>query len=174
MGPTKGLSEKSLSSSSSSIHIHYNHDPVQALYSLPGRCAQLAIFNWTEVVRVKLQTCLIGGYYNPLAFVVSATFSASPPRPSIGCESQSDWCTDDVWGRAPIQLACPTAKALRRRCGNKTAILGEAPEYSRQWTVIMQRGNPRRSLRAQSLWKWCRLSRPACALAPSASLKSTI
>ena len=37
----------------SSIHILYNHDPVQALYSLPGRCTQLAIFNWTEVVIVK-------------------------------------------------------------------------------------------------------------------------
>ena len=44
------MSKKVHCRSLSSIHIHYNHDPVQALYSLPGRCTQLAIFNCTEVV----------------------------------------------------------------------------------------------------------------------------
>jgi hypothetical protein len=32
VGPTKGVSEMSLNRSLSSIHILYNHDPVQALY----------------------------------------------------------------------------------------------------------------------------------------------
>ena len=46
----KVLSKKVHCRSLSSIHILYNHDPVQALYSLPGQCTQLVIFNWTEVV----------------------------------------------------------------------------------------------------------------------------
>ena len=34
----------------SSIHILYNHDPAQALYSLSGRCTQFKMFNCPEVV----------------------------------------------------------------------------------------------------------------------------
>ena len=47
------MSKKVHCRSLSSIHIHYNHDPVQALYSLPGRCTQFAIFNCTEVVSIR-------------------------------------------------------------------------------------------------------------------------
>ena len=35
----------------SSIHIHYNHSPVQALSSLAGHCTPLLMFNCPEVVR---------------------------------------------------------------------------------------------------------------------------
>ena len=51
------MSKKVHCRSLSSIHIHYNHDPVQALCSLPGRCTQLAIFNWPEVVLFYGGTC---------------------------------------------------------------------------------------------------------------------
>ena len=34
----------------SSIHIHYNHSPIQAFSSLAGHCAPSVKFNWTEVV----------------------------------------------------------------------------------------------------------------------------
>ena len=42
------MSKKVHCRSLSSIHILYNHDPVQALYSLPGRCTQFFMFNCTE------------------------------------------------------------------------------------------------------------------------------
>ena len=53
-------------------------------------------------------------------------FSVPERRPSIGCEIQSDCRTEDVWGRAAIQLACPTAKALRSSCGKTSKAFGEA------------------------------------------------
>ena len=53
VGHRKVLSKEVHCRSLSSIHILYNHDPVQALYSLPGRCAQLAMFHWPEVVRYR-------------------------------------------------------------------------------------------------------------------------
>ena len=46
----KVLSQKVLCRSLSSIHILYNQDPVQAPYSLLGRCSRLERFNWPEVV----------------------------------------------------------------------------------------------------------------------------
>ena len=45
------MSKKVPCRSLSSIHILYNHDPVQAVYSLPGRCSRLERFHWTEVVK---------------------------------------------------------------------------------------------------------------------------
>ena len=51
MGPTKGLSEKSLNRSLSSIHIHYNHTLTRALSSTSGRRTGLIIFNSPEVVQ---------------------------------------------------------------------------------------------------------------------------
>ena len=53
VGPTKGLSEKSLNRSLSSIHIHYNHTLTRALSSPPGRRTGLIIFNQPEVVHVR-------------------------------------------------------------------------------------------------------------------------
>eukprot|EP00966_Prymnesium_polylepis_P295316 6819587-Prymnesium_polylepis.2 len=48
-GHRKVLSKEVHCRSLSSIHILYNHDPVQALYSLPGRCAAFDNFNCPEV-----------------------------------------------------------------------------------------------------------------------------
>ena len=45
------MSKKVHCRSLSSIHILFNHDPVQELYSLPGRCTQFLMFHWTEVVK---------------------------------------------------------------------------------------------------------------------------
>ena len=47
---TRGLSKKSPCSSSSSIHLLYNHAPTQALSSSPGQRTALAKFNCPEVV----------------------------------------------------------------------------------------------------------------------------
>ena len=50
VGPTKGLSEKSLNRSLSSINIHYNHTLTRALSSTSGRRTGLVIFYQPEVV----------------------------------------------------------------------------------------------------------------------------
>ena len=47
------MSKKVHCRSLSSIHILYNHDPVQALYSLPGRWTQFEMSKRTEVVLYK-------------------------------------------------------------------------------------------------------------------------
>ena len=49
--PTKGLTEKVQCMSASSIHIDYNHAPVQALNSLHAQCAPSLITFGSEVVR---------------------------------------------------------------------------------------------------------------------------
>ena len=50
--PTKGLTEKLQCMSASSIHIDYNHAPVQALNSLHAQCAPSLITFGSEVVLV--------------------------------------------------------------------------------------------------------------------------
>ena len=40
----------------SSIHEHYNHDPVQAQVCTQRACTPLAIFQWPEVVRTSIRT----------------------------------------------------------------------------------------------------------------------
>ena len=104
--------------------------------------------------------------------VVSAVFPF-PSVPSIGCEIQSDCRTEDVWGRAAIQLACPTAKALRSSCGKTSKAFGEALDSWRQWTGMVLRGEPRCSLGAQLLWKWYGSARLSCVHAPNPSLVTT-
>ena len=49
--PTKVLSKKVHCRSLSSIHIPYNHNPVEALRSLAGRLTAFEMFNWPEVVK---------------------------------------------------------------------------------------------------------------------------
>ena len=100
-------------------------------------------------------------------------FSVPERRPSIGCEIQSDCRTEDVWGRAAIQLACPTAKALRSSCGKTSKAFGEALDSWRQWTGMVLRGEPRCSLGAQLLWKWYGSARLSCVHAPNPSLVTT-
>ena len=49
VGPTKGLSEKSLNRSLTSIHILYNHAPSRGVGTHPGRCTRLAMLTMIRV-----------------------------------------------------------------------------------------------------------------------------
>ena len=55
VGPTKGLSEKSLNRSLSSIHILYNHTPRRGVGRAPGRRTPLLNSFHTEVVVLSVE-----------------------------------------------------------------------------------------------------------------------
>ena len=93
----KVLSQKVLCRSLSSIHILYNQDPVQAPYSLPGRCSRLERFNWPEVVAStpKYKRCLFKHQGTPI-------FGTREPR-----------CRRTAWTRIPAKAGCDTARPWR-------------------------------------------------------------
>ena len=81
---------------------------------------------------------------------------------------------EKVRARAENQTACQSAKALRRRCGNKTQTLNDALDPPAVWTFSMLRGEPRRSLCAHLHSEWSVMSMPACVHAPSSPLLDTM
>ena len=88
-------------------------------------------------------------------------FSTSRPSALLASHNRGNWCTDELGGRAPIQLASHGSNALRRRCGNKFSVDAQKQCAARQCAGANWHGKLCCALGLHSSWTRSRPLRSA-------------